>query len=141
MDLRNEILARADCASFVEARDIDAIAALVSVDRKAVQTRFANARTVLAECGLLGPEILDALQVAAAAPGKSAVKWALAFISQEAGLDVGHPATRYMVQQLIDDKSLSPEQGAALLNLANLPAPVSRNDVADALFNPDGTAK
>ena len=134
MKLRDEILARPDCAAAVDARDLDAIAALVSVGRTSVQPRFVTARTVLAECGVHGPDILGALEAAAA--GNSAVKWAVRFLGQDSGINVGDPATQYMIDQLAAGATpaLSAEQAAALKNLAVQPAPVSRLEVEAALF-------
>lgn len=139
--LRDEILARADCAAAVAARDLDAIAAIVSAGRSAVRSRFVTARTILSECGAIGPSILDALEAVAASPGGSAVKWAVRFLSQDSGLDVGNPVTQYMIGQLAAGGALTAAQATALTGLASLSAPVSRAEVEAALFNPDGSAK
>lgn len=139
MSLKEQILARPDCADAVAAKDCHAIAALLSVGRMAVQSRFVTARTVLAECGMLGASILDALEVAAV--GNSAVKWAVRFLGQDSGINVGDPATQYMIDQLAEDGALSAPQAAALKNLALQPAPVTSAEVADALYEFDGTPK
>lgn len=141
MTLHDEILARADCNAAVAAKDCNAIAALVSAGRTEARSRFVTARTILSECGALGPSILDALEAVAATAGGSAVKWALKFLSQDSGLDVGHPATQAMIGQLATAGALSAAQASALTALANQPAPVSAHDVAMALFNIDGTIK
>ena len=138
MTLQTEIVGRADCAAALAARDIDALARIVSVERRANQSRFVTARTVLAEC-VGGQSILDALKAAAA--GNSAVNWAMTFLGQEGGLDVGNPATHAMIDQLVAGTALTAAQGAALKALANLPQIVSRSDVEAALFNADGTRK
>ena len=132
MGLRKEILARPDCAAAVAARELDTIAALVSAGRLSVQSRFVTARTVLAECGMLGASILDALEAAAA--GNSAVKWAVRFLGQDSGINVGDPTTQYMIDQLAEGGVLTPDQASALKNLAVQPAPVSRLDVEAALY-------
>jgi hypothetical protein len=132
MTLRDEILARTDCADAVAARDLDAIAALVSAGRVSVQSRFVTARTILAECGADGAGILDALE--AVATVNSAVKWAVRFLSQDSGLDVGNPVTQYMIDQLAGMGALTAGQAVALKNLALQPAPVSRLDVEAALY-------
>ena len=132
MSLKDEILARPDCADAVAARDLDAIAAIMSAGRVAMQPRFVTARTVLAECGMLGASILDRLEAAAAA--NSAVKWAVRFLGQDSGINVGDPATRYMIDELASVDALTAPQASALKNLALLPAPVSRLDVEMALF-------
>lgn len=132
MTLREEILARTDCAAAVEARDLDAIAAIVSAGRMSMQPRFITARTILAECGAAGPAILDALE--AAATVSSAVKWAVKFLGDDSGIDVGNPATQYMVDQLAAGGALTVAQAGILNSMAMQPAPVSRLDVEAALF-------
>jgi len=136
--LKDEIRARQDCTNAIAAKDLDAIAAIVSAGRMESQSRYVTARTVLAECDQ-GSAILDALQAAATSDG--AVKWALTFLGQDSGLDVGHPVTQTMIDQLAAGSVLSAEQAAALKALALVPAPVSRNDVEQALFNADGSEK
>ena len=138
MTLRDEILARADCSAMVASKDCNGIAALISIGRKSVQSRFVTARTILAECGALGAPILDALESVAAS--NSSVKWAVKFLSQDSGLDVGNPVTQYMIGQLVAG-GLPAALGDALKGLASQPAPVSPQDVAAALFNLDGTPK
>lgn len=132
MTLRDEILSRPDCADAVAARDLDAIAAIVSAGRVAIQSRFVTARTILSECGAAGPGILDALTAASAV--SSAVKWALTFLSQDSGLDVGNAVTQGMIDQLAGIGALTADQAAALKNLALQPAPVDRLAVEAALF-------
>jgi hypothetical protein len=139
MTLRDEILARPDCADAVAAKDCAAIAALLSAGRASVQPRFVTARTVLAECGMLGASILDKLEEAATV--NSAVKWAVRFLGQDSGINVGDPATQYMIDQLADAGALTAPQAAALKNLALQPAPVSPAVVAEVLFEFDGTPK
>lgn len=91
----------------------------------ASRPRFITARTILAECGAAGPGILDALEAAAA--GNSAVKWAVKFLSQDSGIDVGHPNTQAMIDSLATGGALTTDQATALKNLAH--QPVSRADV------------
>jgi hypothetical protein len=86
---------------------------------KRMGSRFVTARTVLGECGLIGGSILDALTKAAET--QSTVKWALTFLSQDAGLDVGEPATQYQIAQLEQYQFLSTAQASALRNLALRP--------------------
>lgn len=137
--LKAEIEAKPECADAVAAKDLDAIAAIISEGRTNRQSRYVTARTILAECGELGPGILDALE--AVAPVNSAVRWALDFLKQNSGLDVGNAVTQIMIDQLVSAGALTQPQGDALKNLAVRRAPVSRLDVEAALFNPDGSAK
>ena len=62
------------------------------------KTRFVNARGVLAAHGMVGAEILDKLETAAAT--NSAVKWAMRFMAAD-GIDVGHPTTRALLDALV----------------------------------------
>jgi|GEM_PF-2772559 len=139
MTLRDRILARADLNDARAARDITALAAALNAEGlTAPKTRFVTARTVLSECAD-GGAILDALKAAAA--GNSAVDWALKFMSQDSGIDAGNAMTRGMVDQLVAATALTPAQGEALKALANAPVIVTQEQVADALYNPDGTEK
>ena len=138
MSLRDEILARADCADMVTARDCNGIAALVSVGRKAVQPRYVTARTVLAEISG-GAALLDKMQ--SIGTTQAAVKYAMTFLNQEAGIDIGNYATQAMIDQLVAGAALTAAEGTSLKNMALLAAPVSPRDVAVALFNDDGSPK
>lgn len=143
MSLKDEILARSDCAAAVAARDITQIAQTVSNGRTATQSRFVTARTILAEC-TNGGAILDKLNAASsngALPYASSVGWAMKFLSQEGGLDVGNPVTQGLIDQLVLDGQLDAAQGSALKAMAVMPAPVSQSDVAEALYSADGSAK
>lgn len=90
-------------------------AALNAKTRSRIISRFVTARTILAECAD-GATILDKLEAAGAQV--SAVKWAMRFLQQEGGIDVGHPATLAMVDQLVGAGVLTAAEGAALKNLS-----------------------
>jgi hypothetical protein len=138
MGLREDIINNPACAEALAARDCDELAGIMSLDRKAIQTRFVTARTVLAECGVNGAVLLDKLDAAGATT--SAVKWAMVFLRQDSGLDVGHPATQYLLQALVPG-SLTQAEADQLKVLAMLPAPLTVQQIAEAIFNPDGSAK
>lgn len=138
MTLRDEILADQACTAAITARDCNEIARIHSIGRTAVQSRFVTARTVLAECGANGASLLDKLD--AAAGSNSAVKWAMVFLRQDSGLDVGHSNTQALLQGMVPSV-LAQSESDQLKNLALLPAPVSAPQVADALYNADGSAK
>jgi hypothetical protein len=89
-----------------------------------VKSRYVTARTVLAECAE-GAVILDTLE--AIGNQISAVKWAMKFLGQEGGLDVGNAATQGMLDQLEGGGLLTVEQATALKNLGSLPA--SRGEI------------
>jgi hypothetical protein len=137
--LRSQIHANPAFAEALASRDSWALAAILSAGRSSIQPRFVTARTILAECGALGPSILDALEAASA--GNSAVKWAVRFLGQDSGLDVGNPVTQYMIDQLVTATVLTADQGAALKGLAIAANPVSAHDIANAVFNDDGSLK
>lgn len=84
-----------------------------------VKSRFVTARTILAECED-GAAVLDALS--AAAQVNSAVKWALTFLSQNSGIDVGHPRTQAMIDGLAQAGALSLNLAAQLKALGVQPA-------------------
>lgn len=88
-------------------------------DGTAIRSRFITARTVLAEIGPDGATILDKLEAAAAVI--PAVKWAMRFIVQDSGIDIGHPGTQGMTDQLVAGGILTAEEGAALKGLALQP--------------------
>lgn len=138
MTLREDIINDPACAAALAAKDCAELARIRSVGRKLLQTRFVTARTVLAECGVNGAALLDKLDAAGSI--NSAVKWAMVFLRQDSGLDVGHPATQYLLQTLVPDVLTQPEADQ-LKALAMLPAPLSAQDIADALFNQNGSAK
>jgi hypothetical protein len=107
-----------------------------------VKLRMVTARTLLAECAA-GPAILDKLEAAGAS--NSAVKWAVRFLGNDGGLDVGHPMTQKMIDQLTGPV-LTAEEGATLKALAKQPASraevlglgsVSLIDVMRALSMPE----
>jgi hypothetical protein len=138
MDIRARILARDDLNEHRAARNIDALAAALNAEGLlAPQQRFITARAVMAAC-LGGIQILDALENASS---DRAVAWALKFLGQEAGLDIGDPFTQGKVDQLVGLTVLTAEQGAALKALALQPVVVSRDQVNAAMFNDDGTEK
>lgn len=85
----------------------------------APKTRMVSARTVLAE--VQGGElILDKLE----ALGESipAVKWAMRFMVGEEGIDIGHPVTRGLLDQLAAGGALEQSEADALKAMANQPA-------------------
>lgn len=63
------------------------------------KSRFVNARGILAKHGMTGAVILDKLELAA--QSNSAVKWAMRFIADSEGIDIGHPMTRQLLDQLV----------------------------------------
>lgn len=89
-------------------------------DEKVVKSRFITARTILNECAPIGADILDSLE--AAAVNVSACKWAVRFLSQDSGMDVGNPVTQAMIDQLVAGGILPAAHGVALKQMGMLPA-------------------
>jgi len=138
MDIRSRIRARRDLDGVRVARDIDKMAAILNAEGlTAPGPRFITARAVMATCPG-GLDILDALENAS---GNRAVAWALKFLGQEAGLDIGDPFTQGMIDRLVADAVLTAEQGANLKAMALQPVVVTRDQVNAAMFNDDGTEK
>lgn len=75
-----------------------------------------SARTVLAELGQAGAIALDKLEAAGAQI--PVVKWAMKFLTTDEGLDVGHPMSQSMLDQLAAAGVLTQTETDALKALA-----------------------
>ena len=140
MNLRDRILARAALEELVAARDLTGLAAALNAEGyKARQQRFISARAVLTQCQS-GAQILTALEQADQA-GNVLARWALKFLGQDAGLDIGDPGIEPLLTKLQADGVLQAGWSQELLNLALRPVAVDRLEVEAAMFNPDGTLK
>ena len=84
-----------------------------------VKEKFVTARGVLAAHGATGAAVLDKLE--AASSGNSAVKWAMKFVSQDSGIDVGHPTTRGLLDAMVP-AVLTQAEADMLKNMAIQPA-------------------
>jgi hypothetical protein len=93
---------------------------LNAVSTSMVKSRLVSARAVLAECGSGAAAILDKLDAASA--NISSVKWAMKFLQQEGGLDVGHPVTQAQLDALAAGGVLTQAEADALKNMAVQPA-------------------
>ena len=128
MALRDEILAGGfDLAH----RDDGAIAAALSVGRVRLEPRPIGIGTILNALGpVAGAALLDRLDAARASIPP--LKWA--WVLLEAGqLDVSLAATRGQIDALVDGGLISAGEAAALKALAEVPDPVSAQDVGRAL--------
>ena len=106
-------------AKFLPGDPVHAAALLNDPRFTKIKTRFVTARTVLAEVAG-GAALLDKLQSIGAT--QSAVKYAMTFLNQEGGIDIGNAATQGMVDQLVAGAALTAAEGTALKNLALQPA-------------------
>jgi hypothetical protein len=141
LSLKDEILARQDCADAVAARDLDALAALVSAGR--TTTRRVPIEDVQAR--LQSTLEWWAIKQAAATPGHSAFLAAMAVTdvagARYANIDMALPAVDSMFQSLVADGLMSQATMDDIAAMSVVPAPVSRRDVEAALFNSDGSLK
>lgn len=138
MSLRDRILARRDLDELRAARDITALAAALNADAPMVMVeRFVTGRTILAECED-GAGILSALAAASILP---AVEWALKFLADASGLDVGNARTQQMIDQLEAGEVLTESQASQLKALALRPDLATQEQVASEMYEIDGTEK
>jgi hypothetical protein len=141
MTLREEILARPDCADAVAARDLDAIAALVSAGRTTSQrVPIEDVQANLQSSGLWWP-----IKAVAADPEHPARAAAVAIIDVAGAryqrLDMTLPIIAQMLGGLVATGVMPQSAMDSMIAMSVIPAPVSRNEVEAALFNPDGSAK
>jgi len=139
MTLREEILSRPDCADALARRDCGELAALLSVGRTKVVDLNIGYGTVLEVLGAeAGSAFLDGLTALAAT--SSPVKWALKLLDR-GELNIGAEATRGQLDALAAGGVMPQAVADALKGLAMGPDIVTAEQVADAMFNEDGSAK
>lgn len=137
-DLRTRILNNPALDAMRAVRDIAGLAdALNAEGFKDYGPRFISARAILTACPG-GIAILTALQQASA---DTAVSWALKFLGQDAGLDIGDPGVYPLLDQLVASAVLTAAQIKALKDMALAPVTVNQIQVADVLYNADGSDK
>ncbi len=94
----------------------DEVAAMLNTPQfPAIKSRFINARSVLSEISD-SAAILDKLEVAATEI--SAVKWAMMFLQQDDGINIGDPATQAQLDELAEGGILTEDEATALKNMA-----------------------
>lgn len=139
MTIRDRILARADLAPLVAARDLDGLAARLNASAPlVVQSRFVTMRTIVAECDDANGVITALTAAAASVP---VVAEMLTFLRSDSGMDVGHARTQVQLDGMAQAGLLTAVQAQALKGLALQPELVTRDQVNDAMYNPDGTSK
>ncbi len=100
-------------------RVVDLLNALTETKHKA---RMITARGILSDYPggpVAAALVLDKLE--AAAPSVPALKWAFGFLKTE-GLDIGHPATQGMIDQLATASVITADEAANLKALSLQPA-------------------
>ena len=139
MTLRDEILSRPDCADALARRDCGELAALLSVGRTKVIDYSIGYGTVLEVLGAeAGSAFLDGLTALAAT--SSPVKWALKLLDR-GELNIGSPATQAQLDALAAGDVMPQVVADALKALALAPDVVTMQQVAEEMFNPDGSQK
>ncbi len=139
MTLRDEILSRPDCADALARRDCGELAALLSVGRTKVIDYSIGYGTVLEVLGAdVGSAFLDALT--ALATTSSPVKWALKLM-ERGELNIGAAATQAQLDALATAGVMPVAVADALKALALAPDVVTMQQVAEEMFNPDGSQK
>lgn len=152
MALLDEInKARAELAAAIEARDCETIAAAVSVGRVAPVPHEIGERGILDVLGPVeGDAFLATLEGIAAGtaddlpvplrPSFGAIRRGVSWL-KTGGLDVGAPTTRLLLDSLVGVGKLPAASVAKVKAVAERPAPVSPRQVAEVLFNDDGSMK
>lgn len=130
-------IAHADpaCAEAIAARDLDALAAILSAGRTAPSDVKIGNGTILDQLGLVdGTALLDYINTE---PSMRYVKPLL----EQGRLEISKQSVQDAIRAMAAGGVTSQANADKLIALGFAPAPVSRLDVEAALFNPDGTLK
>lgn len=139
MTLHDEILSRPDCADALAARDCGALATILSAGRTKLIERNVGYGTVMDTLGAdNGAAFLDGLTALSA--NSSPVKWALKLLDR-GELNIGAPATQAQLDALVAGGAVPQAVADALKGLALGPDAVTMQQVAEAMFNEDGSPK
>lgn len=141
--LNSEIKGRADCAAAMAARDLDALAAIVSANRTATaKVPVLDVKAYFhANNAWLG---IKAAQndMSKSVNGRAASQALVEFANSGCVLmDVTTANVAAQLGLLVTDGVITPAQKAAVIAMGTVPASVTRADIEAAMFNPDGTPK
>ena len=132
--LRQAARSNPDCAAALDARDCDAIAALLSPGRTRANGREIGYGVILETIGIeAGNQLIDFIQ--AQAPLRHVVQ-----LLANGWLSIGSPLAQGALRSFGPD-AISPENAEALCALGHEPDPYTAQQVATALYNPDGSDK
>lgn len=132
--LRDQVHAEPRCAAALAAKDCAELARLMSVGRGRANRREIGNGTILEVLGLeVGNVVLDLIN------GVGDYRHVKPLIDQ-GRLLIGSPLAQTTVQSLVPN-ALTQAQADALCALGQEPNPYTAQDIAEALFNPDGTEK
>ena len=142
MSLRDEIRSNPDCADALARRDCDELARIASIDRTA--TGPIEKKDFAIWCAASG--MRAAIEDHASNPASPLRAIALSLKDflvgpPDAGIDFNEPGNQQSLAAWEAVGAISGEQKAQLLAMGIKPAPVSAYEVAEALFNPDGSEK
>lgn len=152
MSLLDEIKRQgATLSAAIEARDCEAIAAAISIGRVAPVPHEIGEQGILDVLGPVeGDVFLAALEAIAAGtaddlpvplrPSFGAIRRGVSWL-KTGGLDVGSLTTRLLLDSLVGVGKLPAASVAKVKAVAERPAPVSPRQVAEVLFNDDGSMK
>jgi hypothetical protein len=145
MDWKTEIETgplAAELAPFVAAGNDGQVAAILNDKTRGgtrLQYRLLSARGILADYAdgpMAAAAMLDKLE--AASVSVSAIKWVMTFLKSD-GIDIGHPATQGMIDQLAAGGVLTTTEATNLKALGIVPA--SRAEVLGATITHIDVAK
>lgn len=140
--LRDEILSRVP-ADVRAKREAQAIADLLNVGRVRVVSRNITERDILAEYAdgpVSGDAVLRKIEAfgASAHPMANVVRRASGWLAPGIGIDIGHPSTRALIDQLAAGGVITTDEAGKIKALAVVPDPVSELDVRCAIWSDDG---
>lgn len=146
MTLRDEVHNNPACAAALAAKDLDALAAIVSEGRKLPTFRTLGERSIVSAACLgpiAGEEFLTKLEAVANSglPEVRLLKRMMKYLQSDAGLDLGDPASVAQIDALVGMAGITQYEVDAVKSLALEDAPVSRWEIEEACFYPDGTEK
>lgn len=134
-ELREAVYANPDCAPALEARDLDALATILSNDcKRPSDTKIGNG-TVLDVLGMVAGTTL--LRHIATAIEFEFVRPLL----EQGRLEIGKPSAQLAIQGLALQGVITQGAADALCALGWTTSTVGRLEVEAALFNPDGSLK
>lgn len=134
MSLRDDILADPACATALAARDCVEMARIRSIGRTRANTREIGNGTILEVLGIAsGNALLDVIN------GNADFRYVKPLVEQ-GRLLIGSALVQATVQSMVPTV-LTQGQGDALCALGKEPDPLTAHDVAEAVFNADGTLK
>lgn len=149
MSLRDDILARTELSQAVQERDCIAIAAAMSVGRVQVVSHLIGERGILDLLGAIdGDAFLAALESITEPallpeplrPYFGAIQRGVAWLKKD-GLDIGSATTRSLLAALAAAGVLDAGSVAKIKGLAEKPCELTPRQVAEVIFNDDGSLK